>query len=255
MDIEGRSAVVTGGGSGIGRATAVALADDGATAVTIVDLDADAADETAQLVSDRGADAIAAQIDVGRPDDLARVIEQAGSRGDLGVVVNNAGARIPGADAPDVHFVDAPMERIDAVIAVNIGAVVHGTRAAVKAMADGGAVVNTASAVALPLTTDAARVTREHDPIYAATKAAVLMFTQSCAPLHRTYGVRVNAVVPGLVNTPMARTASPLSPSELERLLAEGKFVEPEEVAAAIVGLVMQDDKVATYVTVRRAPT
>lgn len=241
IDIKGRVVLVTGAGSGIGRASALAFARAGAAAVVVVDIDGEAAEAAAASVEALGARAAALVVDVGDPGLLAGAFARAAQRfGPLDIVHNNAG--IVGGQP---SWPDTPAARVSAMIAVNLGGVIHGTRLAVEAMRGrGGAVVNTSSTTALnPLPFDA---------VYAATKAGILHFTRSCAAMSASHGVRVNAVCPGITDTPMiAKTGDGSQPAEwLSAVLATRPVAAPEDVAAAVVALAADETKAGEYVVV-----
>jgi NAD(P)-dependent dehydrogenase (short-subunit alcohol dehydrogenase family) len=245
MDIRGRVVLVTGAGSGIGRATALAFARAGAAAVAVLDLDREAAEAVAAAVEVVGPRAAAWVVDVGDPALLARAFANVAERfGPLDIVHNNAG--IVGGEP---EWPDTPAERVSAMIAVNLGGVIHGTRLACDAMRGrGGAVVNTSSTTALnPLPFDA---------VYAATKAGILHFTRSCAAMAANLGVRVNAVCPGITDTPIiAKTGDGTHPAPwLSGALATRPMASPEDVAAAVVALAVDDTKAGDYVIVEGKP-
>lgn len=191
MELQGRVAVVTGAGSGIGRATALAFGRAG-TGVLVADIDETGGDETVALVHDLGGTARFVRTDVTEPRSLEAMFDTAEAEfGGVDVVHNNAGLVCGEPLWPDIT-----PETLQRVMAVNLGGVVLGTRLAVPVLRrrGGGAIVNTASMAALfPMAVD---------PIYSATKAGVTMFTRACAPLSDE-GIRVNAILPGLVDTPL----------------------------------------------------
>lgn len=191
MEIDGKVAIVTGAGSGIGRATALAFAAAGA-AVVVADVDEAGGAETVGLVHDAGGRATFTRTDVTEPRSLEAMFAAAeGEYGGVDILHNNAGLVSGSPVWPDIT-----PETLQRVLAVNLGGVVLGTRLAVPVMRrrGGGAIVQTASMAALfPM---------KEDPIYSATKAGVVMFMRACVPLAEE-GIRVNAVLPGLVDTPL----------------------------------------------------
>ena len=171
MEIRDKVAIVTGGGRGIGRTTALSLAREGARAVALVDVNEAVLAEAAEEVKKAGAEALPITCDVGDLESLREMfVRVEGACGRIDILHNNAGIGEGSTDWPDV-----PPERAGAIVDVNLRGVVLGTRLALDPMrrAGGGVVVNTASGAAFaPLPPQA---------VYAATKAAVVHFTKACA--------------------------------------------------------------------------
>jgi len=192
--LEQRVAMVTGAGSGLGRASAIALAAEGA-AVVVSDVNDDGGNETVASITGKGAQAIYVHADVSSKAECGALVHAAVETfGGLHVLHNNAGIALPMADgfAPDVD-----PELWDRVIATNLSSVFYCCHYAIPeiAKAGGGSIINTASSMA-------------HVPLggldgYAASKGGVALLTKSMAPNCGPIGIRVNAISPGYVDTPM----------------------------------------------------
>jgi NAD(P)-dependent dehydrogenase (short-subunit alcohol dehydrogenase family) len=246
LDIEGRVAIVTGAARGIGRATAVALASEGARAVVLADVRAALSQETAEMVRSAGAEALVVETDVSEIDALGRLFTETEERfGGLHILHNNAGIGEGATDWPEVST-----ERAAAIVDVNLRGVIIGTQLALEPMrrSGGGAIVNTASGGAfIPLPPQA---------VYVATKAGVVHFTRSCEPLEKSHGVRVSCVCPGLVETDMVReTGIDGRPAEWLRPFMESvELLSPEDIAAQVVALVRDPGSAGQIVSVDNVP-
>jgi NAD(P)-dependent dehydrogenase (short-subunit alcohol dehydrogenase family) len=238
-----RIAVVTGAAGGIGRATAQRLATEGARLV-LVDLPGEGLAAARATAEAAGAAAVAVEADVTRWADVQRYVAAAVERwGGLDVLVNNAG--ILGAVAP---LADYPEETFDRVLAVNVKSVWLGIKAAVPALRarGGGAIVNLASIAGL-------RGARQLCA-YTASKHAVIGLTRTAASELAPDRIRVNAVCPSPIDTPMVRQLeegfSPRDPRAARDRLAAAiplrRYGTPEEVAALIAFLAGPD---AVYIT------
>lgn len=234
IDFDGAAAIVTGAGGGIGRAVCLRLADLGAR-VLAVDLSEDTGGETEALVRERGGEARFARADVSREEDVAAYVAAArGAWGRVDVFMNNAGWQ--GAILP---LVDYPVELFDKVMAINVRGVFLGLKHVLPVMIgqQSGAVVNTASLGAYV-------ATRSLGP-YIASKHAVLGLTRTAALEVARKGIRVNAVCPGPVDTPMLREIeSAQAPGDHATLrekraatIPDGRYAEPGEVADLMVYL------------------
>ena len=239
--LDGRVALITGAGNGIGAATARALAAAGAL-VQVTDADRDAASRVSQEIVTAGQRAEAHQLDVTDENGVARVIGAiADLRGRLDILVNNAGM---GARMPSEQLSTEAWEK---VIGVNMTGAFRCAREAGRHMlkAGKGAVVNVASIMGL------VGGGLYPNPAYQATKGALVNWTRAVALEWATRGVRVNAVAPSFART--ALTTRLLADPEMESaILANtpmGRLVEPDEVAHAILFLASDAASAITGVT------
>lgn len=224
--LEGRTALVTGGSRGIGKAIAAELARAGASVVLAY---RSGADEAEAVASDVGGRAV--QADVSQPEDAQRLVEEAG---DVDILVNNAGVTRDGLLAR------MPDEDWRVVLETNLGGTFHTCRAAARGMMRrrGGAIVNISSIVGLhgnPGQTN-----------YSASKAGIIGFTKALARELGSRGVRANVVAPGYIST---RLTTELAEELQNAMLANtplGRFGEPEDVAG-VVRFLCSDE--ASFVT------
>lgn len=189
--VQDKVCVVTGAGSGIGRATALRLAQEGGR-VLVTDLDGDSAERVAAAARGEGGDAQARPVDVSNSGQVQAMVDAAADRwGRVDVLVNNAGVNLPGA----LHEVSD--EVIDRTLNVNVKGQIYGCRAVLPHMLrqGGGSIVNIASVngiVSEPLLS-----------VYSASKGASVMLTKGVALDYATRGIRCNVVCPGWVDTPI----------------------------------------------------
>jgi NAD(P)-dependent dehydrogenase (short-subunit alcohol dehydrogenase family) len=226
--LDGRIALVTGAGSGIGRATALALAAHG-TRVTVADLSPDAGEATAAEVRRRGGTALALVADVSEPAEMAAAVARTVDEwGGLHVAVNSAG--IGGPAVPPADYEPEDWRR---VLAVNLDGTFYALREELRAMraaGTGGSIVNVASVFAAAGAPLAAA--------YTAAKHGVIGLTRAAAQAHAPDGIRVNAVGPGFVDTPMLRTRTDeAGRAALAARHPLGRLARPEEVAELVVWL------------------
>lgn len=225
----GRVALVTGGGSGMGRAAALAYARKGAR-VAVADVEAGGGDETVQTIVAAGGEAFFVQTDVSQGAEvetlIARTLE---CYGRLDCAFNNAG--INEEHGP---VADCPEELWDRILAVNLKGSYLCLKHEIPAMlrGGGGAIVNNASIVGLS-------GSRNH-PAYVASKHGVVGLTRATARDYAGRGIRVNAVCPGAIHTPMyvrMEGDDPARDAEIAASLPIGRLGQPDDVAAAVLWL------------------
>ncbi len=234
MDPNGKVALVTGGGSGIGRATAAALAQAGAR-VVVADLDEAGGRETVRLVEAAGGKAAFIRTDVTSQGDIMDMVRFAEETfGGLDILHNNAGI-----STPPPRYPEAPADLWERTVAIDLLAVIAGTQAAIPAMKrrGGGVIVNTASIAGL--------IAYIPDPIYAAAKHGVVGFSRSLTYLKPEANIRVNCVCPGVVNTPMIRKGmealSAEEKAQREAMMSQMPLIQPEEIAEAVMEFVRDE--------------
>jgi NAD(P)-dependent dehydrogenase (short-subunit alcohol dehydrogenase family) len=236
--LAGRTALVTGAGSGIGRESAHRFAAEGAN-VVVADRDEVGSEETVGSILAAGGSAFAVRVDVTVGREVEEAVAEAERRfGALHVLFNNAGI-FPGADSSPV---DTPEDVWDTVIDVNLKGVFLGCKYGIPALlrAGGGSIINTASFVAVvgAATSQIA---------YTASKGGVLAMTREIAVEYARRGIRANALCPGPVNTPLLEELL-ADPAARERRMVHvpmGRLAEASEVARAALFLASED---AAYV-------
>ncbi|MCT9083866.1 SDR family NAD(P)-dependent oxidoreductase [Streptomyces fulvoviolaceus] len=230
-----RTALVTGAGSGIGRAVALALAAEGAQ-VVVAGRRQEPLDETVALIERAGGKALAVTADVTRAADIQAVVDAAVARfGSLDVAVNNAGVFRGGGPLADLSEEDWQTQ-----LGINVTGVFLALQAEIRQMRtqpSGGAIVNIASVFGVHTRNPGAAA-------YAATKAAVSVLTRGAALDHIREGVRINAVSPGAVETPMSLRPGEDDADRAERAAATlplGRISTTAEIAAAVLYLASDD--------------
>jgi len=225
--LRGKRAIVTGGGSGIGRAIALRFAKEGAR-VAISDVDGEAAASVASEAGGKAnAETLVSKTDVTDPGEVEALVETAVREwGGLDIMVNNAGIGVAGTTT------NTQEEDYERVMDVCLRGTFLGMKHAIPAIRDsgGGSVINMSSVAALVGISDRA--------VYSAAKGAILAITRAAAIDHVEEGVRVNCIAPGTVDTPWIGriTAGYDDPEEARRNMQarqpHGRFVTPEEIAA-----------------------
>jgi NAD(P)-dependent dehydrogenase (short-subunit alcohol dehydrogenase family) len=239
--LEGRTAVVTGGGSGIGRATAGRLAQEGAF-VVVCDIRADPAAETVKEIVERGGEADFRVGDVRDPSFVDQVVaDLVADRGRLDILHNNAGASV--AKGPLLSVSDDAWRQD---IELNLSAFFYGVRAALRVMVPRGrgSIINTSSAAGHAAVAGTAA--------YGSAKAGVLQLTRTAAIEYARTGVRINAVLPGTISTPNFTSvlSDPQMLADYAAQLPTGRLGQPSEVAEAVLWLASDDSSYVTGATI-----
>lgn len=227
MMLAGKVALVTGAASGIGRATALLMAAEGARVVA-TDIDADGAAATAGVIAQQGGEALAVSADVTDDAQVAAMVAATLARfGRLDCAFNNAGVA-PREAAPVAAIEPAEWQR---VIATNLTSVFLCLRHEIPAMiaGGGGAIVNTASI--------AGRIALANAGAYVAAKHGVIGLTRNAALDHARDGIRVNAVCPGFVETPLASRGIERRRAAILARVPMARIGEPAEIAQLVVWL------------------
>ena len=239
-DLSGKVAVVTGAASGIGRATALAMAERGAD-LAVCDIDEAGLKETAESIEGMGRRVTSARVDVAIAADVCKFADQAYSElGRVDILVNNAGIGVGGL------FVDVPLEEWDTIIGINLKGVVHGCHVFLPRMiaaGHGGHVVNIASMAGyLPAPGMSA---------YCATKFGVLGLSESMRIELAEHQIGVTAICPGVINTPIVRTGRQYGALATDERREEGiraferRNYGPERVAQGILKAIQKNRGVA----------
>lgn len=235
-------ALITGAGQGIGRAIALRLARDG-FAIALTDINPAAMTEVQSIISDTGGKAQSIRADLAQLSQLPGVIAQSLELGELSVLVNNAGRVFTRP------FLEVTEAEWDIVFSLDLKTVFFAMQAAAKCMATGGRIVNISSI--------SGRSGRPDQAPYAAAKAGVISLTKSAALALASKGITVNAICPGVVDTPLTHRiheqraeALGITPEEsLARMTARiplGRLEKPEDVASAVSFLCSSE---AAYIT------
>ncbi len=227
--VAGKVALVTGAGSGIGRAIALGMAKEGAR-VVVADIMEKSGQATVKEIKDSGGDAVFARADVSQESDARMLVDKAVEIwGRLDCAVNNAGI-----DGDTAMTADCTRENWDRVIGINLTGVFLGMKYQIPQMLKqgSGAIVNTASTMGI--------VAHQNVPAYVASKHGVIGLTKSTALGYVKENIRVNAICPGNTRTAILDHVMKERPEIYERLMAAtpiGRLAEPEEIANAVVWL------------------
>ncbi len=234
MTLEGRVAIVTGAGQGIGRAIALNLASKGAD-VLVADINLEGAGETASEVEKLGRKAAPVKADVSRPDEAEAMVKECTEKlGGLHILVNNAGVT---RDGLILRMKD---EDWNTVLNINLTGPFNCTRAALKVMSKAryGRIVNIASIVG--------QIGNSGQANYSASKAGLIGFTKTVAREFASRNITCNAVAPGFIETAMTRALSDKVREELTSRIPLNRLGTPEDVAEAVSFLASD---AASYIT------
>jgi len=233
--LSGKTAIVTGAGSGIGRSVAELYAQEGAN-VVVSDINEKEGAETVKLITERGGEAIFIRADSSKPADNEKLVaETVAKYGALHIACNNAG--VGGPAAPTGEY---PVDGWDKVIAINLSGVFYGMRYQIPAMlkSGGGAIVNMASILG--------SVGFANSAAYVAAKHGVVGMTKNIALEYGTQNIRANSVGPAFIATPLLKDFDEATIKFLESKHPIGRLGRPEEVAELV--LFLSSDK-ASFIT------
>jgi NAD(P)-dependent dehydrogenase (short-subunit alcohol dehydrogenase family) len=229
--LAGKTALITGGGRGIGRAAAVLFAREGAN-VAVSDLSADGAAETVSMINAAGGQAVSFPGDVTVADDVAAMVDgTVASFGRLDCAFNNAGIAPYQVDAAGKNTADWSEESFDRMIAVNLKGVWLCMRAEIKHMQanGGGAIVNTASIAGL--------IGIRTSSAYTAAKHGVIGLTKTAAIEYADQSIRVNSVCPGFIETDMTKTTMEKRGNEIMAMIPYRRMGRADEIAEMVCWL------------------
>jgi NAD(P)-dependent dehydrogenase (short-subunit alcohol dehydrogenase family) len=236
MRLKGKVAIITGGGSGIGRATAELFAREGAK-VVVADYRTDTGQEAVQAIKDAGGEALFVKVDVSDSAQVQHMVETAlDAYGGVDILFNNAGVLLFGT------VVDTEEEAWNRLMSINLNGAYLCSKAVIPHMIErgGGSIINTSSSTG-------AHDVNANIAAYVTSKGGVTLLTKAMAVDHAKDKVRVNAIAPGPTDTPMLRDN--LSPDELEAFAATfpmGRLGQPKELAYAVLFLASDE---ASFVT------
>jgi len=236
--IDGKVAIITGASSGIGKATAILFAQEGAK-VIVADVADELGEETVKLINEGGGRAIFVHTDVSKAEDVKNLVKTAvDTYGRLDIIFNNAG--IEGVSVDTANY---PENIFDKVLAVNLKGVWLGIKYAVPELLKngGGSIINTASVAGL--------VGFAGLSAYNATKGGIIQLTKTAALEYAKQNIRVNCIAPGVIETPMVDRflkGQPEAKAAFVQIEPVGRFGKPEEIAKAALFLASDDSSFVT---------
>lgn len=228
---DGKTVIVTGAGSGIGRASALAFARR-RSALVVADIHDENGASLAREITDGGGKALFCHTDVTKPDDCANLVRQAVSRfGRLDAALNNAGVADHQAGR---RTADEPVDVWQRAIEINLSSIFYCLKAEIPAMLEKGvgAIVNMASVAGI--------ISFANSPAYVASKHGIIGLTKAVCNEYAADGIRCNAIAPGITKTPSfveTMAAAPGLQAQIESTIPQGRVATPEEIAEAAVWL------------------
>ncbi|SFM14022.1 SDR family NAD(P)-dependent oxidoreductase [Salibacterium qingdaonense] len=223
------AAIITGGGSGLGQAAALRMAEEGVN-ISVVDVKEESALETVELVKEKGVDAIAVTADVSKKEDVKKYVDQTMEHfGRIDYFFNNAGISGSGG-----YFLETEPEEIEQIVGINLLGAMYGVRYVAEVMINngGGAIVNTSSSAGV--------IGQDSVVTYSATKHGIVGLTKSMVAEYAKDGLRVNAIAPGPTETPMVKDFYEANPEMKENAaggIPQKRLGTPEEVAELVTFL------------------
>ncbi|MDN3428434.1 glucose 1-dehydrogenase [Microbacterium sp. APC 3898] len=224
-----KTAIITGGGSGLGQSTAVRLAQEGIN-IAVVDISEKGGNETVEMVKKLGPDAIFIKADVSKADDVKNYVDQTVEHfGSIDYFFNNAGISGSGK-----FFLDTDISEIESIVGINLLGALYGMRYVAEVMLKngGGSIVNTASSAGV--------IGQDSVVTYSATKHGIVGMTKSMVAEYAKDGLRVNSIAPGPTETPMVEAFYRDNPEMKENAtsgIPQKRLGTPEEVAELVTFL------------------
>ena len=230
-----KTAIITGGGGGLGRAAALKLAESGIN-ISIIDVSEEQGNETIRLVEEKGAKGLFIKADVTKAEEVKKYVDKTVETfGSVDMFFNNAGISGPGK-----KFLDNSIEQIDLVLDINLRGALYGLYYVLPVMIKngGGSIVNTSSTAGL--------VGQDGVVSYSATKHGIVGITKSIAAEYATQGIQINAIAPGSTETPMVkqyREANPELFKAVSATIPQRRLGQPEEIAELVSFLLTSEAK------------
>ena len=243
MSLENKVVIVTGAGRGIGRAIALRISQEGAILI-ICDIQEENTNAVCKEITDSGKQALPVMCDVSNENDIKSMVETTIKKyGKIDILVNNAGIS-PKKEGRKPNLTEIDLDVWNKVIAVNLTSVFLCCKAVLPYLIEkkSGWIINISSSAAL----DGGFLAAAH---YVASKGGISAMTKSMAREVAPFGITVNAIAPGRVESPMAHLTSPDKNTEALKRIPVGRFGTPEEVANAVLFLVSGDAQYITGIT------